>query len=219
MGGGPSLKKIDPSHLVDEATFGVNGIYLIRDWLGFLPTYLVVEDKLVVSDRGADIGALRGPVKFYDDRYNPQIPPDDRTVNIRMFDDYSDYPGFPEFSSDASRGVWCGGTVSYLCLQLAYYLEFDPVYLIGFDHNYVKPDHVQADGVVWTSRGEDPNHFHPDYFGAGKKWHDPRVDRMEVAYHRASKEFAAVGRRVLNATVGGKLEVFPRVSYDSIFAR
>lgn len=217
MGGGPSLKKMDPKPLINEVTFGVNAIFLIQDWLGFLPTFYVVEDKLVVADRAKEISNMKGSHKFYDRRYNRLMPPDETTTNLRMLADYSDYPCFPEFSVDASRGVWCGGTVTYLCLQLAYFMEFDPVYLIGIDHSYTKPKHVQTEGVVWTSHGEDPNHFHPEYFGSGKRWHDPQVDRMEMAYKRSKIEFEKVGRRVLNATVGGRLEVFPRVNLKEIF--
>ncbi len=60
-------------------------------------------------------------------------------------------------------------------------------------------------------------HFHPDYFGKGYRWHDPRTDRMERAFIRAREAFEADGRKVYNATVGGKLEVYERVAYASLF--
>ena len=78
-------------------------------------------------------------------------------------------------------------------------------------------DHVEENGNEWTSGGDDPNHFHPDYFGKGYRWHNPRLDRMELAYRKAKRVFEADGRRVVNATLGGKLEVFERVDYDSLF--
>jgi hypothetical protein len=215
MGNGPSLKKIDPTPLRQEITFGTNAIYLARDWLGFLPTYHVTEDTLVIEDRGAEISAMTGPIKFYDKRWSNFIPPNGAVVHPRIVYDYSDYAGFPLFSQDAAKCLWTGGTVSYLCLQLAYYMEFDPVILIGFDHSYQKPAHVSADGHVWTSQGDDPNHIDPNYFGKGYRWHDPRVDRMETAYRRARSEFEQAGRKVFNSTVGGHLEVFERKSYDT----
>lgn len=217
MGNGPSLLKISPGPLANEITFGTNAIYLVRDWLGFLPTYHVTEDVLVMQDRGHEIAALVGPVKFYAKKFRHWIPASGNVIHPHIEYDYSEYVGFPEFSRDASRCLWTGGTVSYLCLQLAYYFEFDPVILLGFDHNYVRPSHVTADGCKWTSHGDDPNHIHPSYFGAGKRWHDPRTDRMEIAYQRAKAEYELVDRTVLNATVGGKLEVFNRVDYASLF--
>jgi hypothetical protein len=217
MGGGPSLKKVDPLLLQNEDTFGVNAIYLITDWLGFLPKYYMVEDRLVVEDRGAEIAAMRGPAKFYDARYNAHIPPDMDTRNFRMFGLFDGYPAFPCFSHDAAKGIWWGGTVSYMCMQLAWYMEYDPVYLIGMDHNYVKPETTKTNDLVWTSQGDDPNHFHPDYFGKGKRWHDPQIPRMEAGFRRARLEYERAGRRIVNATRGGKLEIFPRVSFESLF--
>jgi hypothetical protein len=74
-------------------------------------------------------------------------------------------------------------------------------------------------GNTITSTRADVNHFHADYFGEGKRWHLPRVDRMERAYVRARNTFEADGRRILNATKGGRLEVFPRVDYDELVSR
>jgi hypothetical protein len=220
MGGGPSLRSCDPDLLKKEITFGVNGIFLIEDWLGFLPTYYVVEDALVVEDRAEEIGRLEGPIKIYSHMYRERIPQhgDLRLANILY--DYTSYEGFPNFSHDAARCMWVGGTVSYLCLQLAYYMEFDPVVLVGFDHSYAKPADVTTseNPNEWTSHSDDPNHFHPEYFGKGKRWHAPHTERMELAYIRAEEEFRKAGRRVINATEGGKLEVFERVPFDMLFA-
>lgn len=218
LGGGPSLKKIDPAPLRDEITFGVNSIFLIYDWLGFEPTYYVVEDFLVFEDRWRDIRERVGqstcffPVQF-------QHPEFDRNnhVYFRGIYDFDPRAGFPCFSLNPARLMWIGGTVIYICMQLALYMGFNRVYLIGMDHNYAKPEHVETAGEVWTSHGADPNHFHPDYFGAGYRWHDPQVERMERAYRRARETYASQGATIMNATVGGQLDVFDRVEYAGLF--
>lgn len=103
-------------------------------------------------------------------------------------------------------------------MQLAHYLGASIIYLIGFDHNYVKPKAAdRVDGPVITSATDDSNHFDPRYFGAGYRWHDPKVERMEKAYRVAKDFFNAHGVQIFNATAGGKLEVFPRVNFDSLF--
>ena len=92
------------------------------------------------------------------------------------------------------------------------------VILIGVDCDYVvERDEIDADGCVFTSKAADRNHFHPDYFGKGFRFHDPMVERMLQAYAKARAVFDAHGRRVLNATLGGKLEIFERVDYASLF--
>jgi hypothetical protein len=218
LGGGPSLLKLEPAPLRKEITFGANAVFLIFDWLGFQPTYYAVEDWFVYEDRQADIKEQVSesqcffPIQFSSgsfDRENHHY--------FRALYEFDEHPGWPDFSKDASRLVWIGGTVTYVCLQLAYYMGCNPVYLVGMDHTYSRPDHVAVDGTSWTSQGDDPNHFHPDYFGKGKRWHDPRVDRMEKAYQRAESEFLKIGRKVFNATRGGRLEVFERVDYDTLF--
>ena len=61
------------------------------------------------------------------------------------------------------------------------------------------------------------NHFHPSYFGKGKKWHDPKLDRVLMCYEKCKEEFENDGRKIYNATVGGKLELFERVEFTSLF--
>lgn len=218
MGGGPSLKLIDPAPLQNEVTFGVNGIFLIYDWLGFEPTYYVVEDFLVYADRWQRIREdVRRSTCFFPGHF--RHPAFDRPSHhyFRAIYDFEPRSGFPNFAANPARLMWIGGTVTYICLQLALYMGFSEVYLVGMDHNYRRPQHVRSVGDVWTSHGDDPNHFHPEYFGAGYRWHDPQVDRMETAYRRARAEYESRGVKVRNATIGGHLEVFERVDYASLF--
>ena len=218
IGNGPSLNKCDLRLLRDEVTFGVNAIFLNRDRMGFYPSYYVVEDEFVAEDRADEINQLAGPTKFFGNYVNYCIEdrPDVIWMNLRM--NYGPYPGFPHFSRNAARMIWVGGTVAYVCLQLAYYMGCAPVYLVGFDHCYEIPKDAQVDGSGILSRSSDPNHFHPDYFGSGYRWHDPMVERMEMAFRRARDVYQSTGRKILNATVGGHLEVFDRVDYSSLFA-
>lgn len=217
MGNGPSLNNCDLTKLQSEITFGVNSIFLNTEQMGFVPTYYVVEDILVAEDRARQIDAFKGPTKFFGNYLRRFLSdgPDVLWTNVRV--DYRDYANFPHFSTDAVRQLWVGGTVSYICLQLAFHMGFKDVHLVGFDHNYSIPDDAKVDGNRIETTSTDPNHFHPDYFGKGYRWHNPRVDRMEIAYVRAKREFEAAGRHVTNATVGGKLEVFDRVQFDGLF--
>ena len=59
---------------------------------------------------------------------------------------------------------------------------FSEVYLIGMDFSYSLPESTEIEGCNYTSQEDDPNHFHPDYFGKGKKWHDPQLDRVLLNY-------------------------------------
>ena len=69
------------------------------------------------------------------------------------------------------------------------------------------------------SNEDDPNHFHPEYFGKGKTWHDPKLHNVLKSYQMAKLVFEQSGRKILNATVGGKLELFDRVNFEDLFQK
>jgi hypothetical protein len=217
IGNGPSLNQIDLFKLKDEITFGVNAIYTNIDKMGFLPNYYVVEDIFVAEDRKDEINKFKGSLKFFGNYFKYCIDPSDDVLWLNVRFRYDNYKNFPNFSKNALRQVWTGGTVSYINLQLAYYMGFSEVYLIGFDHNYTIPKDVEVKGTEILSLGDDVNHFNNDYFGKGKRWHDPRLDRMELSYKKAKRYFNENGRTIFNASPNSKLEVFPKKDFNSIF--
>lgn len=223
IGNGPSLNKLDLTLLKDEFTFGVNAIYLNYEKMGFYPTFYVVEDDLVAADRKDEINNYHNSkYKFFGTYLRYLLKPDENTLLLNVLRNYGDEKNFPSFSTDIARRLWVGGSVTYLCLELAYFMGFEEVYMIGFDHNYVIPktadiSNVHEHGFDILSTEDDPNHFHPDYFGKGYRWHDPRVDRMEQGFSKAREYFEKDGRKVYNATAGGHLEVFDRVTYEDLF--
>jgi len=124
------------------------------------------------------------------------------------------YKRLPGFSEDFRRGIWHGATVTYVAIQLAYFMGFTEVYLIGLDHSFESSGepHEQV-----TSQGPDPNHFDPEYFGSGTEWHLPDLATSELAYRIARHHFEQSGRKIRNASQGGALEILDRVDYDTLF--
>ena len=194
----------------------MNSIYLNEEKMGFLPNHYVIEDRFVAEDRADEVNAMKGPQKWFGNYLQYCLSGDDvNWINVRMR--YDQHKNFPFFSQDIARQAWTGGSVTYICMQLAYYLGVKTLYLVGFDHHYVIPHDAKIEGLDITSQSDDPNHFHPDYFGKGYRWHDPMVDRMELGYKKAGLFFERDGRRIFNATAGGKLECFERVDFRNLF--
>jgi hypothetical protein len=212
IGNGPSLNVMDLTLLRNDVTIGCNGLFLHFDKMGWVPTYYTVEDRLVAEDRGRQIAAILGTTKVIPLDLQAQVPdPDTLWINFLR-----EYPGFPKFSHDFPARAFWGGTVTYLNIQLAVHLGCNPIYLIGVDHNYKTDFEIKKEGGRWTSLEADPNHFHPDYFGKGYRWHDPNVARMEQCYLHAKSECDRLGITIINATAGGRLEVFPREDYHRL---
>ena len=207
IGNGPSLQNTDMTKLRNEYTFGLNRIYLMFKELGFSTSFFVSINDLVIEQSAAEIQELDIP-KFVSWRSRKWLTPQDD-----LFFLYTTYTG-PKFAKNAAGRLWEGATVTYVALQLAYYFGFSEVILIGVDHSFAtkgKPN------TTITSEGDDPNHFNPKYFGKGFRWQLPDLETSEIAYKMARNAFESDGRKVVDATVGGKLTVFPKVDYASLF--
>ncbi len=207
IGNGPSLKNTDVSKIKNEFTFGMNRIYLaFPDW-GFQTSYFVSINDLVIEQCAGDIRGLPMP-KFLSWHSHPHIQP----VDDLMFLHTTYYD--PSFSKDVRGRVWEGATVTYVAMQLAFYMGFEQVVLIGVDHSFkAKGDPNKT--VV--SEGDDESHFDPRYFGKGFRWQLPDLDTSELAYMRARHAYEQAGREILDATIGGQLTVFPKVDFNQFF--
>ena len=84
-------------------------------------------------------------------------------------------------------------------------MGFDPIILIGCDMSYGLP-----------RVGADSDHFDPRYLDGGRSWEVPDVASMQAQLAAAWQACDAHGIRILNASAGGSLEVFPRVRYQDL---
>jgi len=99
------------------------------------------------------------------------------------------------------------------CLPIAYYLGFAEIYLIGCDCDYgqTKP----GDPRSYFYNSSDQSGSSPSFEWLQRSWAEEGP--MMQSYRVAHREFSRQDRKIYNATAGGKLEVFPRVSYESLF--
>lgn len=227
MGNGPSLNKMNLDLLKDDHVWGTNKCYLLFDRICWRPSFYTAVDTRVVPDIADNINRLSSNLDettfFFPVRYGTYGIIDSRK-NIYWYREVPlDENNIPHgmFSLDASKTVASVRTVTIAAMQLAVYLGFNPIYLIGCDTNYSVPKTVNVDAndsdKLISTRDDDLNHFDPRYFGKDSKWHEPHVDRMIRHYEYTKAICDAIDVKVYNATVGGKLEVFPRVQYKELF--
>jgi GT2 family glycosyltransferase len=220
IGNGPSLNDLDLTRLKTEHTIAVNGIFYAAEQMGFDPTYYLVEDTAVMRDNLDEIIAYEAGHKFFPSIYRRMVGERQNVSYFMMNRGFYEAtsPDFcvPRFSVDPGHHLFSGQSVTMINLQLAYHLGFEEVILIGMDFSYTVPDDAEVEGDVITSTSEDPNHFHPEYFGPGKVWKDPKLDRVLANYALAKQIYEADGRRIVNATAGGNLELFERADYTDL---
>lgn len=204
VGNGPSLNSTDLSLLEGRHVIALNRGYIKFDEIGLVPTFLVCVNRHVAEQFGAELANVSCP-KVVSRACYDYLP---RTQLRHPFYVLESLPG-PRFSPDIRRGVWEGCTVTYVAMQLAYFLGFRKVILIGVDHRFTTKG--PAHKLVVSDAG-DPNHFDPSYFGPGVAWQLPDLETSEIAYRLALREFHKAGRTIVDCTVNGNLTVFPRSS-------
>lgn len=203
IGNGPSLNKMDLAPLRDYHTFGQNKIFLIFEKVDLNLSYLVSVNPLVIEQSAEQFAQMKCPV-FLSHTASKSVVPDRPNIHrLHTLNVWS-------FYEDIAQPICEGNTVTYVSLQLAYYMGFRRVFLIGVDHSFKQTGQSHE---VQVYKGDDENHFHPDYF-KGQPWQLADVYGSEVSYHLANYFYQKSGRTIHDATLGGKLEVFPKIAFS-----
>lgn len=213
LGNGPSLSVSDLELLKSEITFAANKIYLCFDETDWRPTFYSVEDLLVAQNCRAEILAVDRTTKIFADHMLPYLPRQANHHYARWLPPMDNRSPFREFSTDLTKGICWGSSITYSMLQMAVHMGFSEIYILGLDHSYVEPSTKEGGALI--SEGE-VNHFHPEYRKPGERWHYPVLDRLEHSYQFAKDYCEALGVQVYNASRVSKLEIFPRVDLDDV---
>lgn len=196
---GPSLNNTNLNLLNDYNTIGLNKIFLIFDKYKFDLDYLIAINPLVIEQSMKEYENMDIPV------FLPKVSARAKHAHIH----YIQTGGYFSFATTFDEKISEGYTVTFAALQIAYIMGFKRVFIVGADHYFKqegKPNSEQ------TLKVDDENHFHPDYF-KGQKWHLADIAGNEIAYRVARKVYETSHREIYNATVGGHLEIFERMSY------
>jgi len=200
---GPSLNEVDFERLDAQREgvhiFGLNKINLLFERTAFRPDAIVAINRYVVEQNAPFFNATDLPL-YLSTKGIRHIRP---RPNIAFLHPSNK----PAFARDVSISVHPGFTVTYVALQLAFHLGLRDVALTGCDHTFVAQG---AANQVVSSGQRDTNHFDPRYFSGGAPWQIPDLAGSEHFYARAADVFAAYGGSIVNATVGGQLDLFPR---------
>lgn len=215
IGNGPSLRMSDLTRLKGEVTIASNKIHLAFTETDWRPTYYTVVDDIAWKELSPTMHEHTEQV--FIPAYLPETP--GLPVKVRTFrslpnpSDLEEWSALP-FSADAGRGLHGGYTVTYVNIQLAVHVGITEIYLIGCDHFYDGALGVEGKGPV--DPGMVQNHFVPGYSKPGEPMNPALISRMTVSYRCAQQHAEQHGIKIINATRGGHLEVFPRVDLDSL---
>ena len=213
IGNGPSLRAVDLDLLKDEYTFAFNRIYYIFDQTDWRPTFYCTQDTKMAQASWKEIQKKITTPYFF------------APINLKWFDNIPFETDFffkpdvageqvPVFSENVHELVGMGNTVAYTAMQLAAYMGFSEIYLLGVDHSF--QTYQDKDGNIVS----DPNakdYFCEKYNEDKETLFVPRLDISTLSYMAAQEYARNHSIKIYNATRGGKLEVFPRVDFDALF--
>lgn len=206
---GPSLTLDDLKLISDEISFGMNSIVKLYNKIDWRPTFYGIQDSLVYEklenvikkeySNSANVFVGSNLAKQF------EIP---STFVQFPFDHYYHEAEreigkyFAKFSEDASSVVYDGYSITYSLIEIAVYMGFKEIYLLGCDCNYPvgEKNHFVESGFVDKNASSNPT-------------------RMRVGYKKA-KEYADLhGIKIVNCTRGGMLEVYPRESLETVLMK
>lgn len=207
---GPSLRIEDVKLLKDEYTFSMNAFVKIIEEIGWAPTYYGIQDCFVYEKLKSDIMNTKFNDVFIGNSIGKKMPKPQNSTDYPIAYCGREY-GFDrkkyrtKFSDDIFSIVYDGYTITYSLIQIAAYMGFKEIYLLGCDCNYEvnKPNHFVE--LEETERDKKLK----SYLSKAK-------DRMTVSYIETKKYADRNGIKVFNATRGGMLEVFQRVNLEEV---
>ncbi|MGN1295439.1 MAG: 6-hydroxymethylpterin diphosphokinase MptE-like protein [Bacilli bacterium] len=203
---GPSLTIDDLNVLSNNKiiTFGINKIFVLFDKTNWRPNYYVASDSKVIKSCKKEFEQIGCPfftrviglkkTDISNAIYFNGVDPNKKWKNNR-----------PEFMDGTHQKIVCGKTVTYVAMQLAIYMGFKEIYLIGCDCNYNVSSNNQ---IINGSYADNRMAIKGASADTG----------LMIKTYESAKEYADTHNvKIYNATRGGNLEVFERINFDDLF--
>lgn len=215
IGNGPSLTAEDLESISNYDTFATNRIYSIFDQTSWRPTYYIAIDNNILEDNLKDILSAEAETKFLNYTVKNKVKNivANNTHFINIFGRYVISPASyitKHINYDVSKSFSLSYSVTGVAIELAVYMGYKNIYLIGVDHSYTNT--ITKNGVLNKTDGI------KDYFGnlKSKSYSIQYIDAVNSYYLALKKHAKKYNSNIFNATRGGKLEIFQRVSLDDI---
>jgi len=227
IGNGPSIGDMDLSVLAGEVTIGANSFYKHKDAVAVGLDYLCIGDATFWEDTPKAVEWHRIIESKMPDT-TMMFHADARAL-IRRHGLYSGNQvhlyrhgitvSSPElvhydFTKPLNVGH-CAG--SRLAIPLAVYLGFREIYLLGFDASWL--DAYEGSYHFYETHQQWPEFDSQAADGRHPRYADQLINALrDFDSHQLLAESAPLhGARILNAGRGGRLDMYPRVAFESLF--
>lgn len=218
IGNGPSLRLSDLNMLKDEYCFGCNMIYKVFERTEWRPTFLCASDRVVAQAASEQLQDCPESMLWVSKTAYDLMPfKGDNLIcvnNLRK-EKYYVHGNMTEYYVPSIA------TVMTFMIELAMYMGFSEIYLLGVDFSIGRNqnDHFmnsyRDNNMTQLERIKMRNMFRGEDIGI----HEAQVrleGRALYAYQKLEEYAKKKGYHIYNATRGGYLEVFERANLDVV---
>lgn len=222
IGNGPSLNTEDLEKIRGEISFASNRIYHIFPRTDWRPDYYLTTDPDAILPEYENILSGGDYPKFINYKVAGRLRKRDENlwyVYLRgVFRVDPAAPMAERLSEDASKYLTKSHTVTANAIEMAVYMGFSEIYLLGVDHDYARKK--DKNGRIYDDPSVKSSYFEGmKTFGnkGGAETSSQNVEGMNYSYALCKKLAEEKGVKIYNATRGGKLEIFERADFDGLF--
>lgn len=216
IGNGPSLCREDLDLLVNEKTFAFNRVYQMYQYTKWRPDYYMVIDSSIMQkwnherERTLEAGVVFFANKKAVRKYQNQ------NAHLIFLKDVAPIskkkPLLKEVCNDVSHNFSIAHSVTVNAMELAFYMGFREIFLLGMDHSYAVE--IDMKGNKHVNSNVEP-HFKEDqdklpYFS----YKEALTKEYEICRKYAEEHRV----KIVNVTRGGMLEVFERDTLEHVLS-
>ncbi|MET3601545.1 hypothetical protein [Martelella mangrovi] len=205
VGNGPSLNEIDLSCLEDEDYFLCNHADRI-DWVkGRQHPFYIAADKRAINGYAGGAPTVEADVYFLEEEFKPLLPVGfTEKARIIWFTRARGGTQKRGFSPRPWISIAGGQTVLLSATQIALFMGYSEIYILGCDLNYSTP----APYAYAVSEDE---------FRAARRDEEKMIQNTNLGFARLRAGSERRGQRIFNAGSGGNLEALARIRFEDIF--
>lgn len=233
---GPSINKLNLSVLKDEICFGVGQFYLHKDIDVVNPEYHIQAPQHPPFDTETAITIFKSYKKYYKNttviflgdsnfkhsykrvllKHTNLKRKNNIFINFRNVIPLDEYNYLSNNVWDITKKPFPVCTVIFMALQVALYMGFKEIYLLGCDHDYLKDVNRVSNHHFYNEEKGISDVEHLTNYYDTEKWFFDYYKRWKC--YRLVKEFArGKGVKIYNSTHGSMLDVFEFKYLEEIF--
>lgn len=215
IGNGPSLTVADLEK-INCISFGSNYIYKIFNHTSWRPDFYCCFDNAVLKKIEDEIPKIPVNIKFIDYSTKKLFSPDPSIIALNRINKFTLDPYSPQMamiSEDIDKYLGCCYTVTAECIQLAIYMGFKEIYLVGVDHGF--STYYNRKGKLIVSNKGNGNHFYKENKVAAANAGCPFI--VERGYELCKELAKQKHVKIYNLSRTTNLEIFEKRNFEDYF--